>query len=45
VVCKKPSTLQVEADEIIPLSSREPLERSAHPIVTLVSSSILLSWT
>jgi hypothetical protein len=42
---KNPSTLQIEGDEIIPPSSCEPLEHSTHPIVTLVSSSILLSWT
>jgi hypothetical protein len=38
MVYKSPSTLQVEGDEIIPPSSREPLERSTHTIVTLVSS-------
>jgi hypothetical protein len=35
LVYKRPSTLQVEGKRSYPPSSREPLERSAHPIVTL----------
>jgi hypothetical protein len=36
VVNKRTPTLQVGVKRSIPPSSREPLEHSAHPIVTLV---------
>jgi hypothetical protein len=38
MVYKRPPTLQVEGEEMIPPSSHEPLEHSDHPIITLVSS-------
>jgi hypothetical protein len=42
VWCKRPSALQVEAHKITPPSSREPLERSAHPNIIFFSSDLNL---